>query len=69
VKYLDIAVTSPFTKACLDPAPAHKRFREEGIEINYPVRKLIAAESNGSGHDNLLEQAIIENEQSSQANR
>ena len=28
VKYLDIAVTSPFTKACLDPAPAHKRFRE-----------------------------------------
>lgn len=47
----------------------HKRFREEGIEINYPVRKLIAAESNGSGHDNLLEQAIIENEQSSQANR
>ena len=25
VKYLDIAVTSPFTKACLDPAPAHKR--------------------------------------------
>jgi small-conductance mechanosensitive channel len=44
----------------------HKRFREEGIEINYPVRKIIPAETNGTASHDLLEQAIVENQQASQ---
>ncbi|MCH7800553.1 MAG: mechanosensitive ion channel family protein [Chloroflexi bacterium] len=44
----------------------HKRFREEGIEINYPVTKLIPAHSNGAARHDLLEQAMIENQQASQ---
>ena len=44
----------------------HKRFREEGIEINYPVTKLIPAHSNGAARHDLIEQAMIENQQASQ---
>ena len=28
----------------------HRRFREEGIEINYPVRKLVPSSTNGAQH-------------------
>ena len=28
----------------------HRRFREEGIEINYPVRKLVPSSPNGAQH-------------------
>jgi small-conductance mechanosensitive channel len=44
----------------------HRRFREEGIEINYSVRKLISADTNGAANHDLLEQAIIENQQAGQ---
>ncbi|MDP6455119.1 MAG: mechanosensitive ion channel family protein [SAR202 cluster bacterium] len=47
----------------------HSRFKEEGIEINYPVRKLIPTESNGAANQDLLEQAIIENQQASQTDQ
>jgi small-conductance mechanosensitive channel len=34
----------------------HARFREEGIEINYPVRKLVPSSPNGAVH--LTETAV-----------
>ena len=39
----------------------HKRFGEEGIEINYPVRKLISTENNDIPDNEILDQAITEN--------
>lgn len=40
----------------------HKRFGEEGIEINYPVRKLISTENNDIPDNEILDQAITENQ-------
>mgnify|MGYP002528794031 CR=1 FL=1 len=44
----------------------HKRFKEEGIEINYPVTKFIFAQSNGTAHQDILEQVMIGNQEANQ---
>lgn len=40
--------TGTFTIASEVIKRIHRRFREEGIEINYPVRKLVSSSTNGA---------------------
>ena len=42
----------------------HKRFGEEGIEINYPVRKLVSSENNVTRDNEILDQVMTKNQES-----